>query len=293
MDQNEAFKRKIDPVEEEKTWYKEQIRRIANNWGKIAAIAIAVLSSIQYAYKFGVCQAFHLPISVISIQLVEYLPLAALFFTLSVYIIDIYVSHPVRKIHFSPFRIICATTINFVALSMIFNSDEIPAALLLLVSLVIALLAEFFLKKAGLKHIQERLVSRYQDRMKNDTNERLLYRYMVKPGVVFIMILVLVIPFISQMISSRRNTYEICTIGEEDYAVILNVSDNLLLQPVIAEGHSLTIYTGSYRIMGKTDIDEYAFHTFDHVTIAEGTKPDDDEEAHGDTAVTNEGVPEA
>lgn len=292
MDQNEVFERKRDLVEE-KNWYKEQIGRIANNWAKIAAVAIAVLSYIQYAYKYGVCLAFHLPINVITIHLVEYLPAAALFLTLSVYFIDIYISHPVRKNHLSPFRIICATTINYVALSMIFNSDEIPAALLLLVSLVIALLAEFFLRLVGLKRIRERLVSRYLDRMKNDTKERLLYRYMVKPGVVFIMILILVIPFISQMISSRRNTYEICTIGEEDYAVILNVSDDLLLQPAIAEGDSLTIYTGSYRIMGKTDIDEYAFHTFEHVTIAEGTKPDDSGQVHVDTAVTHEGGPEA
>ena len=79
-------------VTKEKGQYKRQISLIVNNWTIITVVAVAVMSFIQYAYKFGICQAFHLPISVISINLVDYIPAAALFFLIFAYFIDINVS---------------------------------------------------------------------------------------------------------------------------------------------------------------------------------------------------------
>ena len=99
-------------VTEEKGQYKRQISLIVSNWTIITVIAVAVMSYVQYAYKYGICLAFHLPISVISINLVDYIPAAALFITISAYFIDInvsVVSEPNKKFRFSPFRIIFAT----------------------------------------------------------------------------------------------------------------------------------------------------------------------------------------
>ena len=84
------------------------------------------------------------------------------------------------------------------------------------------------------------------------------------------MALILLIPFFSEIITRHRKVYEVCTIGEKRYAVILKVSNDVLIQTADIEGDALTIFTDSCRYVSKTDIDGLAIRQFDHVIITEG-----------------------
>ena len=87
---------------------------------------------------------------------------------------------------------------------------------------------------------------------------------------ILVLIVILFIPFFSEIVAIQKDAYETCTVGDKNCAVILSSADSVVLQPAVIEGDSLTIYTGSYRYVAKSDIEEFVFMDFDQVTIAEG-----------------------
>ena len=182
-----------------------------------------------------------MPISIISINLVDYIPAAALFITISAYFIDInvsVVSEPNKKFRFSPFRIICAATVSYVLLSMIFDSEHTNALLFLLISIAFAFLTEFILKIMIQGQVKNRLKNTYQGWLKNDTAARPLYKFVIKPGIIVLMILILIIPLTAKTAIRGKKMYEICTVENKSYAVVFNNADTLLLQPAVEEGNT-------------------------------------------------------
>ena len=260
---------------EEKSKYRRAMNALTGNWTKIASIAVVLLSYIQYSYKYGVCRAFDLPFTTVTIRLADFIPAAAMLCFLAFYVFDFYVilspQQPQEVIPFSPLRVLCGTIIDFISLNMILNDEGKNTVLLLLVSVIPPVIIELLLRSRCLRRAKERMKANYRNRIANDTEEKLYYKHFVKPCLICIMAAILMIPLISTIVTKNRDVYEICTIGEDTYAVIFNNSnDYVVLEPALVEGDSLTIYTGSYKNTMKAYVDEFSFRQFDHVTITDG-----------------------
>ena len=247
---------------------------LVKHWAKIASGSVVILSYIQYSYKYGICKVFRLPVSTVSISLTDYIPSVALFCAIALYVIDLLVALDLqrtnRKTHFGVFRLVCGTAINFMAISIITNYGSLSLFWILLISIVPPLVIEFLLRNLSLKTLKERAEKKYHDWLKTDTEDRQFYKYFIRPGLVCVLILILLIPFLSEVVTRNRNIFEVCTIEEQNYAVVLNASGDVVALPAVIEKDSLTILTGSYRYISKTDIDKIVLQTFDHVIITEG-----------------------
>jgi len=263
-----------DLLKEEKARYKEIFHLVVNNWAKIASAAVIVLSYIQYAYKYGICKVFSLPISAVTISLTDYIPAVAILFAIVLYVTDCFITLNPKNIdgkpRFSLFRIICGTAVAFMALSIAFNDGSVSLLLLLLISVVPPLIIEFLLRNRSLKAVREKVEKSHRYRLKSAAEDKLFYKHFVRPVLIVVLIVILLIPIFSGIVTSHKDFYEICTIDDNNYAVILSSADSVVVQPAVIEGDSLTIYTGSFRYVAKTDIEEFVFMRLDQVTIAEG-----------------------
>ena len=276
MKQNEVFEKPGGLLEEERNKYKETIQLLIKNWAKITSAAVVILSYIQYSYKYGICKLFHLPVSAVTISLTDYIPAVALVCATAVYLFDCFVSlksqHNSEKMHFSLFRIICGTAITFMVLTLVLNDSSIKLLWLLLIAAVPPLILELFYRKMSIQSLRERIENKYQHRFETDAEDGVFYKHYIKPGLIGILIVILLIPCISESITSHKNVYETCTFEEESYAVILNSSAGVWVQPAVIGEDSLIIYTRSYKYVSKADIEKFEFRKFDRVTITDGKK---------------------
>ena len=279
MSQKDRWAETRELLNEERAKYIDAVQALTGNWAKIASVAVVVLSYIQYSYKYGICMAFNLPFSVVTIKLADFIPSAALLCFIAFYVFDFYiVLNPMQSkepVRFSLHRVLCGTIIDYITLNMIFNDDNKNLILLLLISLVPPLIVELILKLTNLRRAKERLMMKYRDRIENDTEERLFYKHFVKPFLICIMALILLIPWLSVVVVKNRDVYEVCTVGEDTFAVIFNnTADYVVIQPAVIEGDSLTIYTDSYKNSMKAYVDSFSFRQFDRVTIKDRREPE-------------------
>ena len=265
-------------IEEEKERYKEKMQLLMRYWATIASAAVIILSIIQYSYKLGVCQVFRLPISSISIKLNDYIPAVALLCGIAVYIADCLIALKIRQMeskkHFNLIRMAWGTAMVFILLFLILDYNSKSLLRVLLISAILPLVIEVLLWIRIRTHIREAVRKTYRDRLKNNAGGRPFYRYCIKPGIICTLILILLIPLAAKFITVNKHSYEICTIENESYAVVLDYSDDVLIQPALIEADSLTIYTDSYKYVSRTDIDGFIFQRFDKVIISEAKDTD-------------------
>lgn len=274
MEQNGDNHQQRDLLEEEKIQYREKMTLLVKNWATIASVSVIILSYIQYTYKYGICMAFNLPMNAVAIRLNDYIPAVAILCGLALYVVDcIFSVDPLkrnRKIRFSPFRIIWGTAILFLMLYLSFRGDSRNLLMILLISVVPPLIVEVFLGSKARTRFKEIIETKVKKRMKEDTGSRPFYHAILKPALILIVIVILLTPFISKAIAKNRKIYEVCTYDQKQYAVILDHSDEVLVQPVKIESGSMTIFTGSYRYVSKSDAEGFVFREFDQVEIVEG-----------------------
>ena len=157
---------------------------------------------------------------------------------------------------------------------LILNDQRIGWYWLLLFSLILPLTIEFLLNSSVIARLREAFIESYKRRLQNDTEGRLFYRLYVKPLLIGIMIIIMVTPMLAEINSRGRRSYEICTIDNEEYAVIQDNSNDALVQPASIDGNTLTICTDSFRIVSKTDVHAFASRQFDQVIITGGRDAD-------------------
>ena len=275
MGPNDTWEEKRELLKEEKAKYMDAVQIVARNWAKIVPVAIVILSYIQYSYKYGVCLVFNLPFSAVTIRLADFIPIAVLVCFIAFYVFDFFLvlnpNRPEEAVRFSFHRVLCGTIVDFITLNLIFNDENKNILVIIAVSVVPPLIVEFILNRISLRGVKESVKIKYKDRIGKDTEERLYYRHFVQPCLITLMAVILLIPLISGVVARHRDVFEICTIGEETYAVIFNNSnDYVVLEPAVIEGDSLTIYTDYYKNTMKAYVDTFSFRQFEHVTITEG-----------------------
>ena len=265
-------------IKEEKTRYKEKIRLLLKNWAVIGSVSVVILSYIQYTNGYGICRAFGLPMNVISIKLTYYIPSVAVLSGAALYIVDCFISlniqHVNGKRHFSLFRIVWGTMIVFIMLYIILGGDSSNLFGLFLISVIPALVIEFLLGNRIISGIKEAFRKPFGHLLTSDMEGALFYNIYLKPVFVCMVIIILLTPFISERITKSKTSYEICTIGQDHYAVILDNSNEVLVLPAEIEDNTLTIYKDYYKFISKTDADDFIFHKYDTVTITEGKYTD-------------------
>ena len=276
QDQRAIWKEKRQILQEEQAKFKDAFQFMAKHWAGIASAAIVILSYIQYSYKYGVCKVFNLPVTAVTIKLSDYIPLAVLLCFFTLYFIDCFAElnplHPRERVyfHFSIYRILCGTAFNYIALNLLFNDEDRNQLLLIVVSVVPPLIMEYFLKKRILKIASINLKKSYKQHLINDTDNRMLYKMFLKPFLILILVILMLIPVVSEFVTRHRDVYEVCTFADKTYAVIFNItSDYVLMQPAEVKGDSITIHTASYNYCMKKDTDKITFRHFDHVTITD------------------------
>ena len=262
-------------VEEEKTEYREKMRLLIKNWATIASASVIILSYMQYTYKYGICMAFKLPISAVIIKLTDYIPAVALLCGIALYIVDCYVSLNPQSIkgksNFSFFRVIWGTAIIFIALFLAFKDDIRNLLWIALVSVLPPLMIEAILAGSVRARLKAAVKKSIHKKLTDETENRPLYQYFIKPVLIIVVVLILLIPFISKIIAENRKVYEICNIEEKNYAVILDHSNDVIVLPAEIDSGSMTIYTGSYKYVSRTDANEFVFREFDQVDIIDGS----------------------
>ena len=210
------------------------------------------------------------------------------FFGMALYIIDCMVAlrlqHKEDKTPFSLFRIFLGASMLYLVLYLILNDNSDNLFCLFLISIVPPLVIEFLIRSKSLLHVKEKVEKIFSRHWQTEeAEEKLFYKYYIRPGLICIMIVVLLTPFVSQIITKSKNVYEICTIDKKDYAVVLNKADDVVVQPAVIEADSLTIYTDSYRFVSRTDIDAFLCQRFKNVIITEGRNENDFNEETGGT----------
>ena len=288
MKQNDSYEKSREILNEEKTKYTEKMRLLFTNWTGIVSVSVVILSYLLYTYKYGICNIFHLPINAVSIRITEYVPVVVFFFGTVLYVIDCMVAlrlqHKEEKTPFSLFRIFLGASMIYLVLYLILNDNSNNLFCLFLISIVPPLVIEFLIRSKSLLHVKEKVEKIFNRHWQTEeAEEKLFYKYYIRPGLICITIVILLTPFFSQIITKSKKVYEICTIDKKDYAVVLNKADDVVVQPAVIEADSLTIYTDSYRFVSRTDIDAFLCQRFKNVIITEGRNENDFNEETGGT----------
>ena len=249
-------------------------KSILEHFGVVISLSVIVLSMILFAYNKGFCSVYNLPISVLSIDISRFLPIAVQLLGVAFYI-AIYISYIItdqleRKFHFSITRVLIGASIC--SYIIIHNRSFLAYGIwMILLALVIPLLLELFLLLLS-KIINKPIKNEYidQDRFKHEKREYIISSVISRNTKIVICIMALALSLSSLagiILANIKREYQVFENDNQSYAVIVDYSDKVLAQRCsFTDDSLLTIDTNQYLVISKEQ-KEYAYVFFKNVSL--------------------------
>lgn len=261
----EKAAKKMQPYKEHS---KKTIHTFVGHAGTIISVSVIVFSLILFAYNNGFCRVYHLPVTVIPINLNNLLYAAYQLCGLSYYIIA-YISYiktdnilSYKRIHF--LRLFVGVFI--LAWTMYINNfQNVIGGWYLLIALVIPLLFEllYYHKKIRIKD-KPLSVEEGQMYLEDVINASVKRNLLISFGLIIVIVPTLISPSFGYITAKGNREYQVFAENNQQYAVIIDYSDNVLAQKAEVKNDTLVIDTSDYFFFSK-DSREFIFSKYDNV----------------------------
>ena len=251
----EVFEKAAKKMQPYKEHSKNTIHTIVGNAGAIISVSVIVLSLILFAYNNGFCSVYNLPVTVMPINLNNFLYAAYQLCGLSYFIIA-YISYiktdnilSYKRIHFM------RLFVGFALLSWtmyINNFQNVIGGWYLLIALVIPIVFEFlyYLKKIRIKD-KPLSVEEGQMYLEDVINASVKKDLLVSFGLIIVIIPTLISPSLGYVTAKGNREYQVFADNNQQYAVIIDYSDKVLAQKVEVKNDTLVIDTSDYFFFTK------------------------------------------
>ena len=233
------------------------------NLASLISIFVIALSIVLYSYNSGFCKVYNLPESCMPLDLRSYIPVAisllCLMLVFSFYLSYIKTDIALKRKQFNLIRILYGLIIIGYLIRINNINQLLSAKIIILISLLSSLLIELCVYLFLLCYTvprQNRPISRfeYKQRLENFVHDRFIYSYLVKYGVFIMIFATLIAPVFGKLSANTKHLYQITEKDSFQYAVIVEYSDRVLVQPATIEAGALHINTNRYEYLPKDNL---------------------------------------
>lgn len=261
-------------------------KKTFENIAAIISILAIFLSIVLYAYNYGYCKVFNLPVHCVPIDLKRYLPFAINIVSMLLYILY-YATHyktdkVLEKNRINIMRIFYGFAIVLYFINYNLINNVIGTIWTFIISLTLPLIIELMLYRLKQprknKPVNE---NEHKTLLEDSVYDMLLYNSYIKPGT-FILILTVTLasPF-GQLKAKAADQYQTFSCNNTLYAVVVDYDEKVLAQEAIETEKTLTIKTDYYLYIPKDTV-TFSYNKYDDVIISASTEKEGSNENTSD-----------
>ena len=261
--------------------HKKKIEWLIENYALVLTYLTIGLLSTLYSFKLGYLRVFNIPGEYISVSLYEYIPLAIQIFGVYIYI-TMYIAlfktdETLNRFVYNPLRAMYG---GFVLLSLsISNFGSLaPEWVYWIISMALSFAFEFLVyrlrninnPKQKKSNKKKKLIDEYRAEMYFEDKLVDYYRgkYYVKCWIGIIIIAVLFSPFLGRLKANANRDFQIFTIENQEYAVIIDRGEYVIAEEATIESCKLHVNNEKYLYLNKEGL-TFRFMNFEEVYIGE------------------------
>lgn len=232
------------------------------------SISVVGLTIFLYGFNDGLCRFYNLPSSVMPLDIKRLVPFAFDAAGTVLYILYIVSSYKTDRIlgknRINLLRVFWgAAAISYFFLKYSGSNKTLEMVLAYSIPLLIEVLL-FFARKP---RKDEKVSNAEYQIVLEDTIETSVFSTLYFQCRVFLFLIpVILSSFLGGYTAKAELEYQTCSVQDTLYAVILDYSDTVLVQPATVQNNVLTIDTSSYTYLKKTDI-SLRYNKFDSVIV--------------------------
>ena len=259
---------KLKPIKKDAS---ERGKKFFENLAVITSLAVIYLSILLFEYNTGYCKAFNLPSECMAIDMKMLIPFAAQIgmniVGILFYLSSLKTDKALGKYHFSITRLCWGeiVLITFVSKNQLINVIGYWGSLLITYSIPLLLELMFYLRQKPRKN---KVVAEkdHDDVLELTLRDAIFHDYYIKRGLVFLVLPLAFASSIGKLAACSNHYYRTIVFEDTQYAVIIEYSDEVLVQSAEIENDTLTIDTNEYRYLSKDGL-VFSYKEYDDVII--------------------------
>lgn len=268
---NNDIKIAIDTTTRIEEHYKQQRKKLLENAAEIISFFAIFLTIILFAYNKGYSSVFNIPTRCIPLNLKSYVPVAYIVCSMSIYAFlysaEFRKDLALNKNRINPMRILYGTHIlyyTFYEINIYYYLGMIWSCLISIIISVIIELVVFLLRRPRKENKTSK--AEFNLMVEDFIFNRVFFFLFYKTGIWIIVFPVILTPFIGEFSAKINTKYETCVYESEQYSVVVDYGERVLVQKALVEDNTLTIYTDTYTFIPR-DGTVFVFNHYDSVDI--------------------------
>ena len=259
----------FDPIEDED---RKKRKEVFGNVATIISTLAIFLTIVLFSYNIGYSSVYNIPVKCVPLDLKSYIPVTISVCGMMSYFFWYYAliktDFALKKRKINVLRIIYGMIILYYLLKIIHIDYYTGKIWLLFVSISFSLILEVivFLAKRPRKR-KNISKTEYDIKVEDYLINRFLFSHFVKTGICFICITVLLAPSLGRLSARANNEYQTCLFNNEQYSVIVDYGDQVLIQRAKENNNMLTICISDYTFISKNNI-QFVYKQYDSVELA-------------------------
>ena len=259
----------FDPIEDED---RKKRKEVFGNVATIISTLAIFLTIVLFSYNIGYSSVYNIPVKCVPLDLKSYIPVTISVCGMMSYFFWYYAliktDYALKKRKINVLRIIYGMIILYYLLKIIHIDYYTGKIWLLFVSISFSLILEVivFLAKRPRKR-KNISKTEYDIKVEDYLINRFLFSLFVKTGICFICITVLLAPSLGRLSARANNEYQTCLFNNEQYSVIVDYGDQVLIQRAKENNNMLTICISDYTFISKNNI-QFVYKQYDSVELA-------------------------
>ena len=259
---------KVEPIKKK---HEEKYKDIVKHSALIITLLTIFSIIVLYAYNTGVLGKYNIPNNYISINLQSYIPIimnfCGIYYMCVLYCVQWKTDEIFNKKGFNFLKLLYAELIFFTVVNWLGFEGKVSAIVSLLVPIVFELILHFATKKQKESKNEEITDEQlYKQKVESYVHDSLSFLFYNKKGLCFLIIAIILAPSLGTMYANNKIDYEIISIEENNYAIIVDYLDGAVVQKAQINKNELIIDTTSYQLISKENIN-IEYKEFEKVTL--------------------------
>jgi len=233
------------------------VGEMIKNAAVILSVSAVILLFILYAYCRGYYGVFNIPENYFNLDLQNYLPvvfqMCGVFMYFSYYFSSIKKDKILKKRRINFLRVFWGVMIVLCILNANNVKGIILYILFCILSCIIFMCIELFFYLGGETRSDKEISNiEYQFILENYIEDFVMLSLYKIFGITIVV--VLLAPYWGKFQAHLKNNYEVLTIDNQQYSIIVNHLDKAVVQKVSINGNELVVHTDSYMLVSKENI---------------------------------------